>query len=116
MLQSWANRRKNVRLAAEIERLVAEVVGDRKGKISRNKVDGHVQHLKPAIPNRKRSHDSRTISFDMMYLSQVSFSDFIYINMNRNAFKIFLEIVSPHGECFRTTLFSYLGLPYSVLF
>ena len=50
MLQSWANRRKNVRL-------VAEVVGDRKGQISRNKVDGHVQNLKPAIPNRKRSHD-----------------------------------------------------------
>ena len=33
------------------------VVGDRKGQISRNKVDGHVQNLKPAIPNRKRSHD-----------------------------------------------------------
>ena len=57
MLQSRANRRKNVRLAAEVVRLVAEVVGDRKGQISRNKVDGHVQNLKPAIPNRKRSHD-----------------------------------------------------------
>ena len=56
MLQSWANPRKNVRLAAEIVRLVAEVVGDRKGQISRNKVDGHVQNLIPAIPNRKRSH------------------------------------------------------------
>ena len=50
MLQSWANRRKNVRL-------VAEVVGVRKGQISRNKVDGHVQNLKPAIPNRMRSHE-----------------------------------------------------------
>ena len=57
MLQSWANRRKNVRLVAEVVRLVAEVVGDRKGQSSRNKVDGHVQNLKPAIPNRKLSHD-----------------------------------------------------------
>ena len=32
MLQSWANPRKNVRLVAEVVRLVAEVVGDRKGK------------------------------------------------------------------------------------
>ena len=31
-LESWANRRKNVRLAAEVVRLVAEVVGDRNGK------------------------------------------------------------------------------------
>ena len=36
-IEKWANRRKNVRL-------VAEVVGDRKGQISRNKVDGHVQN------------------------------------------------------------------------
>ena len=36
--EKWANRRKNVRLVAEIVRLVAEVVGDRKGQISRNKV------------------------------------------------------------------------------
>ena len=57
MLQSWANRRKNVRLVAEVVRLVAEVVGDRKGQTSRNKVDGHVQNLKPATPNRKRPHD-----------------------------------------------------------
>ena len=57
MLKSWANRRKNVRQVAEVVRLVAEVVGDRKGQTSRNKVDGHVQNLKPAIPNRKRSHD-----------------------------------------------------------
>ena len=56
MLQSWANRSKNVRLAAEVVRLVAEIVGDRKGQISRNKVYGHVQTLKHAIPNRKRSH------------------------------------------------------------
>ena len=45
------------RLVSEVVRLVAEVVGDRKGQISRNKVDGHVQNLKPAFPNRKRSHD-----------------------------------------------------------
>ena len=57
MLQSWANRRNNVRLVAEVVRLVAEVVGDRKGQICRNKVDGHVQNLKHAIVNRKRSHD-----------------------------------------------------------
>ena len=56
-LQYWPNRRKNVRLVAEVVRLVSDVVGDRKGQISRNKVDGHVQTLKPAIPNRKRSHD-----------------------------------------------------------
>ena len=56
-LQSRANRRKNVRLVAEVVRLVAEVVGDRNGQISRNKFDGHVQNLKPAIPNGKRSHD-----------------------------------------------------------
>ena len=30
--------RKNVRLVAEVARLVAEVVGDRKGKFSRSKV------------------------------------------------------------------------------
>ena len=46
MLESWANRRKNARL-------VAEVVGDRQGKISRSKVDGHVQNVKTVIPNRK---------------------------------------------------------------
>ena len=36
--EKWANRRKNVRLVAEVVRLVAEVVGDRKGQISRSKV------------------------------------------------------------------------------
>ena len=36
--EKWANRRKNVRLVAEVVRLVAEVAGDRKGQISRNKV------------------------------------------------------------------------------
>ena len=36
--EKWANRRKNERLVAEVVRLVAEVVGDRKGQISRNKV------------------------------------------------------------------------------
>ena len=36
--EKWANRRKNVRLVAEVVRLVAEVVGDRHGQISRNKV------------------------------------------------------------------------------
>ena len=37
-LESYKNRRKDVRL-------VAEDVGDRKGQISRNKVDGHVQNF-----------------------------------------------------------------------
>ena len=55
MLEWWASRRTIVR--SDVLRLVAEVVGDRKGQISRNKIDGHVQNLKPAIPNRKRSHD-----------------------------------------------------------
>ena len=36
--EKWANRRKNVRLVAGVVRLVAEVVGGRKGKISRSKV------------------------------------------------------------------------------
>ena len=36
--EKWANRRKNVRLVAEVVRLVAEVVGDRKGQIRRNKI------------------------------------------------------------------------------
>ena len=36
MLESWANRRKDVRL-------VAEVVVDRQGKISRNKVERHAK-------------------------------------------------------------------------
>ena len=36
--EKWANRRKNVRLVAEVVLLVAEVVGDRKRQISRNKV------------------------------------------------------------------------------
>ena len=36
--EKWGNRRKNVRLVAEVVRLVAEVVGDRKGQISRSKV------------------------------------------------------------------------------
>ena len=44
MFESWDNRRKNVRLVAEVVRLVAEVVGYRKGQISRNKVDGRVQN------------------------------------------------------------------------
>ena len=44
MLESWVNRRMNVRLVAEVVRLVAEVVGDRNRQISRNKVDGHVQN------------------------------------------------------------------------
>ena len=37
-LASYTHRRKDVRL-------VAEVVGDRKGQINRNKVDGHVQNM-----------------------------------------------------------------------
>ena len=32
--------------------IVTYVVGDRQGKISRSKVDGHVQNFQPAIPNR----------------------------------------------------------------
>ena len=52
MLEWWASRKTIVPLVSEVVRLVAEVVGDRKGQISRNKVDGHVQNLKPAIPNR----------------------------------------------------------------
>ena len=32
--EKWAKRRKNVRLVAEVVRLVAEIVGDRKGQIS----------------------------------------------------------------------------------
>ena len=35
--EKWANRSKNVRLVAEVVRLVAAVVGDRKGQISRSK-------------------------------------------------------------------------------
>ena len=38
MLESWTNRTQNVRL-------VAEVVGDRQGKISRSKNRGHVQNF-----------------------------------------------------------------------
>ena len=44
MLEWWASRIKNVRLVAEVIRLVADVVGDHKRQISRNKVDGHVQN------------------------------------------------------------------------
>ena len=36
--EKWVNRSNNVRLVAEVVRLVAEVVGDRKGQISHNKV------------------------------------------------------------------------------
>ena len=38
MLESLSNRRKSVRL-------VTDVVGDRQGKISRGKADGHVQNF-----------------------------------------------------------------------
>ena len=55
-LESWANRRKSARL-------VSEVVGDRQSKISRSKVDGHVQNFWPAIPNRKRSQTGLTWSY-----------------------------------------------------
>ena len=44
-LESLANHRKNVRLVAEVVRLVAEVVDDSKDKISRNRMDGHVQYF-----------------------------------------------------------------------
>ena len=36
--EKWVNRRKNVRLVAEVVRLVAEVMGDRRGQISCSKV------------------------------------------------------------------------------
>ena len=36
--EKLVNRRKNVRLVAEVVRLVAEVAGDRKGQISRRKI------------------------------------------------------------------------------
>ena len=36
--EKWGNRRKNVRLVAEVVRLVADVVGDCKEQISRSKV------------------------------------------------------------------------------
>ena len=66
MLESWANGRKNVRLVAEVVRLVAEVVGDSKGKISRNKVDGHVQnrscHLTTGGTTNRLLTDITTIS------------------------------------------------------
>ena len=57
MLEWWANRRTIVRLVSQVVRLVAEVMGDGKGQISRNKVYGHVQNFKPASPNRKQPHD-----------------------------------------------------------
>ena len=44
MLESRGNSRTNVRL-------VAVVAGDRQGKIGRINVDGHVENVKPAIPN-----------------------------------------------------------------
>ena len=47
--EKWANRRKNVRLVTEVVRLVAEVVGERKGQISRNKV---------VVMFKTRSHQS----------------------------------------------------------
>ena len=47
MLESWANRRKNVRL-------VAYVVGDRQGKISPSKV---VFMLKTPKPQSHRTYD-----------------------------------------------------------
>ena len=45
--ESWANRRKNVRL-------VAEVVGDRQGKISRSNVG---VMFKTPIPQSHRAYD-----------------------------------------------------------
>ena len=36
--EKWVNRRKNIRLVAKVVQQVAEVVGDRKGKISRSNV------------------------------------------------------------------------------
>ena len=56
MLESWVNRRKNVRLVAEVVRLVAEVVGDRKGQISRSKV---------VVMFKTRSHRSVRPGYDL---------------------------------------------------
>ena len=56
MLESGPNRRKNARL-------VAQVMSDRNGKISRSKVDGHVQNFWPAIPNCERSQIGLTWSY-----------------------------------------------------
>ena len=54
MLESCANRRKNVRL-------VAEVVCDRQGKISRSKVDGQLVMFKtskaPVTPGLRPGYD-----------------------------------------------------------
>ena len=47
MLELLSNRRENVPL-------VVVVVGDRTSKISRNKVDGHVQNFRAAITNRRQ--------------------------------------------------------------
>ena len=49
--EKWAYRRKNVRLVAEVVRLVAEVVGDRKGQISRS----YVQN--PVTPGLRPGYD-----------------------------------------------------------
>ena len=67
MLQSWANRRKNVRL-------IAEVVGDRKGQISRKKVDGHVQnwscHITTGDTTNRLLTQNSTIDRTMTYHQQ----------------------------------------------
>ena len=47
MLELLSNRRENVPL-------VVVVVGDRTSKISRNKVDGHVQNFRAAITSRRQ--------------------------------------------------------------
>ena len=59
MLESWINLRKNMRLVAEVVRLVAEVVGDRKGllEIVANIADR--SHVRQIATNRtiKKTYD-----------------------------------------------------------
>ena len=52
-LESLSNRIENVPL-------IVVVVGDRTSKISRNKVDGHVQKFRAAITNRRQVLHGRT--------------------------------------------------------
>ena len=51
MLASLSNRRENVPL-------IEVVVGDRTSKISRSKVDGHVQNCRQVLHGRTTNHAS----------------------------------------------------------
>ena len=53
MLESLSNRGESVPL-------IVVVVGDRTSKISRNKVDGHVQNFRPPITSRRQFLHGRT--------------------------------------------------------